>query len=159
MESPIEGQHAQTWTREGRPLHRHPREAGIPPSGAEQYVIVTLSKQRGDSRAERENDVHNGDCVPGRCRGRGRVSLSSVILAKRGSPTQGQSSASSQSPLNSASALRRKLRPFPCSSFSAAIRFAGFASETRVVAGAPSEEQQIISPPTALKLSARPPRR
>ena len=38
--------------------------------------------------------------------------------------------ASSQSPLDSASALRRKLRSFPCSSFSAAIRYAGFASET-----------------------------
>ena len=37
--------------------------------------------------------------------------------------------ASSQSPLGSASALRRKLRSLPCSSFSAAIRFAGFASE------------------------------
>ena len=47
--------------------------------------------------------------------------------------------ASSQSPLGSASALRRKLRSLPCSSFSDAIRFAGFASETRVVAYAPSE--------------------
>ena len=37
--------------------------------------------------------------------------------------------ASSQSPLDSASALRRKLLSLPCSSFSAAIRFAGFASE------------------------------
>ena len=37
--------------------------------------------------------------------------------------------ASSQSPLGSASALRRKLLSLPCSSFSAAIRFAGFASE------------------------------
>ena len=37
--------------------------------------------------------------------------------------------ASSQSPLDSASALRRKLLSLPCSSFSDAIRFAGFASE------------------------------
>ena len=40
--------------------------------------------------------------------------------------------ASSQSPRGSAFALRRKLRSLPCSSFSDAIRFAGFASETRV---------------------------
>ena len=45
--------------------------------------------------------------------------------------------ASSQSPLDSASALRRKLLSLPCSSFSDAIRFAGFASETRVVASLP----------------------
>ena len=38
--------------------------------------------------------------------------------------------ASSQSTLSEASALRRKLRSLPCSSFSAAIRYAGFASET-----------------------------
>ena len=47
--------------------------------------------------------------------------------------------ASSQSPLDSASALRRKLRSLPCSSFSAAIRFAGFASETGDCRFAPSE--------------------
>ena len=41
-----------------------------------------------------------------------------------------QGIASSQSPLGSASALRRKLLSLPCSSFSDAIRFAGFASET-----------------------------
>ena len=100
--------------------------------------------------------------------GRGRVALSTVILAQRGSPMEGLGSAlslpwwnhrwdsspaaqalndsifsvchrypggtnrgiaSSQSPLDSASALRRKLLSLPCSSFSAAIRFAGFASE------------------------------
>ena len=101
-----------------------------------------------------------------RHRGRGRVVVSTVILAKRGSPKEGHGStlslpsatiggiparsarmtaefesrhryhgrtiwgiASSQSPLGSASALRRKLLSLPCSSFSAAIRFAGFASE------------------------------
>ncbi len=37
--------------------------------------------------------------------------------------------ASSQSTLDSASSLRRKPRSLPCSSFSAAIRFAGFAAE------------------------------
>ena len=73
-----------SWTREGRPLLRHPRAAGIPQSGAEQYatmdaetqilrhsegeareipqagavqyVVVTCTNQQGDSRAEREND-------------------------------------------------------------------------------------------------------
>mgnify|MGYP004601994263 CR=1 FL=1 len=29
------------WTREGRPLLRHPREAGIPHAGAGQYVVVS----------------------------------------------------------------------------------------------------------------------
>ena len=50
--------------------------------------------------------------------------------------------ASSQSPLDSASALRRKLLSLPCSSFSDAIRFAGFASETRVVASLPLNDVQ-----------------
>ena len=40
VESPMEGQRSKPRTREGRPLLRHPREAGIPRSGAEQYVTV-----------------------------------------------------------------------------------------------------------------------
>ena len=45
--------------RESCCLHRHPREAGIPQGGAGQYVVVTCTNQRGDSRAERENDVRD----------------------------------------------------------------------------------------------------
>ena len=65
-----------------------------PRQGQGSTSSLPLLNHPGDSRAERENDVHNGDCVPGRIRGRGRVALSSVILAKRGSPRQGQSSTS-----------------------------------------------------------------
>ena len=61
-----------------------------PIEGRSSTSSFPLRNQQGDSRAERENDVHNGDCVTGRIRGRGRVAASSVILAKRGSPRQGQ---------------------------------------------------------------------
>ena len=42
VESPMEGQGTQPWPREGRPLLRHPREAGIPRSGAGRYVVVAM---------------------------------------------------------------------------------------------------------------------
>ena len=35
------------WTREGHPLLRHPRAAGIPRSGAEGYVVVTMVEPFG----------------------------------------------------------------------------------------------------------------
>ena len=57
VESPGQGQRLKPWTREGRPLFRHPSEAGIPCGGAEQCVVATCTNHRGDSRAERENDV------------------------------------------------------------------------------------------------------
>ena len=44
---PYGGAHAQQWTREGHVHHRHPREAGIPYSGAEQYVVATLTQPTG----------------------------------------------------------------------------------------------------------------
>ena len=66
-----------------------------PRQGQGSTSSLPLLNHPGDSRAERENDVHNGDCVPGPNRGCGRVALSSVILAKRGSPGQGQRSTSS----------------------------------------------------------------
>ena len=44
---PRSGAHAQPWTWEGRPLLRHPREAGIPPSGAGQCGVVTLVEPFG----------------------------------------------------------------------------------------------------------------
>ena len=44
------------WTREGRPLLRHPREAGIPYAGQSSTSSFPRCNQRGDSRAEREND-------------------------------------------------------------------------------------------------------
>ena len=44
---PYGGAHAQPWTRKGLPLHRHPREAGIPQAGATQYVVVTLTQPTG----------------------------------------------------------------------------------------------------------------
>ena len=93
---------------------------GSPGQGQGSTLLLPWWNQRGDSRAERENDSR----VSVRCRYRGGTIWGI---------------ASSQSPLDSASALRRKLRPLPCSSFSAAIRFAGFASEAGVVACAPSE--------------------
>ncbi len=39
---PNGGATAQSWTRKGNLFHRHPRAAGIPRSGAEQYVVVTV---------------------------------------------------------------------------------------------------------------------
>ena len=47
VESHTEGQRLKPWTREGRPLFRHPREAGIPHAGAEQYNIVTPQQPSG----------------------------------------------------------------------------------------------------------------
>ena len=55
---PVRGRAVQQqWTRESYCLLRHPREAGIPSSGAAKYVVATCTNQWWDSRAERENDV------------------------------------------------------------------------------------------------------
>ena len=45
--SPRQGQSTHPWTREGFLLHRHPREAGIPRSGAGQYVVVSPVEPTG----------------------------------------------------------------------------------------------------------------
>ena len=133
-----------TWTREGRRLLRHPREAGIPYGGGG----AVRRRGRGNSsfpsfRGRRPwNPPVRGNAV--RCRGRGDLKSPSFRGVRQHpveSPIEGGAVrcrypggtiwgiASSQSPLGSASALRRKLLSLPCSSFSAAIRFAGFASE------------------------------
>ena len=96
---------------------------GSPRQGLGSTSSFPRQNHPGDSRAKRENDS------------RFSASLSLPSATNRGI-------ASSQSPLGSASALRRKLRPLPCSSFSAAIRFAGFASETRVVASLPLNDSK-----------------
>ena len=47
---PHGGAHAQQWTREGRLLYRHPREAGIPLSGAGRYAVATMAEPSGGLR-------------------------------------------------------------------------------------------------------------
>ena len=42
---PHAGAHAQPWTREGRPLLRHPRAAGIPPPSGAGHQIVAAETQ------------------------------------------------------------------------------------------------------------------
>ena len=76
------------WTRKGRPLLRHPREAGIPHAGAGQYKPWT--RKPNVSVIQRPKAVESpgqGHMPNSR---RGRAALSSVILAKRGSPGQGR---------------------------------------------------------------------
>ena len=96
-------------------------ERGSPGQGLGGTLSLSRWNQPGDSRAERENDVQE------------------LKRRSRYPSATNRGIASSQSPRGFASALRRKLRPLPCSSFSDAIRFAGFASEAGVVAGAGSE--------------------
>ena len=76
------------WTREPK-FSVILAKRGSPTQGLGSTLSFPRWNHLGDSRAERENDVHNGDCVPGRTRGRGRVTSSTVILAKRGSPPSG----------------------------------------------------------------------
>ena len=109
------------WTREGHALYHYPRAAGIPHGGARQYNTVD---------AETQSLRHSEGCAStpwNPLRRRRAVRCRFPSATNRGI-------ASSQSPLDSASSLRRKLRSLPCSSYSAAIRFAGFASEAGVVA-------------------------
>ena len=82
---------AAMWMREGRALRRHPREAGIPQGGAGQYdnrgrVRPEASVIQRPQAVESPGQGHTPNS------GRVRVALSSVILAKRGSPTEGQNS-------------------------------------------------------------------
>ena len=56
VESHTEGQRLKPWTREGRPLFRHPREAGIPHAGQSSTTSLPRQNHPGDSRARREND-------------------------------------------------------------------------------------------------------
>ena len=117
VESHGQGQSSRQWTRKpklsviqrAKPVESHGQghtpnsgcgrvfsssvilaKRGSPRQGQSSTSSLPWQNHPGDSRAERENDVHNGDCVTGRIRGRGRVAASSVILAKRGSPRQGQ---------------------------------------------------------------------
>ena len=116
------------WMRRGCLLLRHPRAAGIPRSGAHARQWMRRPEASVIQRPQAVEFPMEGSAVR------------HCYL-----PATNRGIASSQSPRGSAYASRRKLRSLPCSSFSAAIRFAGFASET----GAAERENDSVTEESA----------